>query len=84
MELFAYDALLVTNGRTPMPGAPVRFYDINDINRTAPLEVFTLTGESLGKEPRTDALGDVNRAYVGTRPVRVAFYQSGGYPPKTI
>ena len=84
MDLFPYDPLLVQNGRVPMPGATVKFYALADTNRLVPLEVFTMTGVSLGKEPRADSLGYINNAAGYQLPVPAAVSQSGAYPPRPV
>lgn len=84
MDLFPYDPLLVQNGRVPMPGATVKFYALADTNRLVPLEVFTMTGVSLGKEPRADSLGYINNAAGYQLPVLAAVSQSGAYPPRPV
>lgn len=80
MALYAYEPLLTTDGTRPVPGAVVGFYADTDTGFTAPLEVFTLEGESLGFSPVADEYGYINHAGGYMLPVQYGKSKSGDLP----
>ncbi|MCC9205344.1 hypothetical protein [Arthrobacter sp. zg-Y769] len=80
MELYAYDALLTTNGRAPQPGAVVQFYAESDTSYSTPLEVFAMDGRPIGTAPKADAYGYINNAGGFKLPAQSAVAKSGLLP----
>ncbi|MCQ1951633.1 hypothetical protein NNX28_17075 [Arthrobacter sp. zg-Y859] len=84
MELYAYDALLTTNGRAPQPGAVVQFYAESDTSYSTPLEVFAMDGRPIGTAPKADTYGYINNAGGFKLPTRSAVAKSGTLPPVPV